>query len=67
MQNNDILKIMNMDVSLAVYSLLQSFQPTTASVEGSFSILGKLLSKDKNLMVENIKQNMMLHFNSCTW
>ena len=56
MQSNDISKIMNMersDISPAVYSLLQHSQHTTASVE-SFSMLRKLLAKNKNVKVENI-------------
>ena len=42
MQNNDISKIMNMekqDISPAVYYMLQTSQPTSASVERSFSML----------------------------
>ena len=40
MQNNDISEIINMekqDISPAVYHMLQNSQPTSASVEGSFS------------------------------
>ena len=51
MQNNDISEITNMerqDISPAVYHMLQNSQPTSASVERSFSMLKKLLAKDKN-------------------
>ena len=45
MQNNDISEIINMerkDISPAVYHILQNSQPTSASVERSFSMLKKL-------------------------
>ena len=70
MQSNDISKIMNMgspDFLSAVNSLLQHSQPATASVERRFSMLQKLLAKDRNFKVENVKQHLYLHFNSCTW
>ena len=47
MQSNDISKIINMErqnISPAVYHMLQNFQPTSASVEKSFSMLKKLLT-----------------------
>ena len=42
MQNNDISETINMerqDVSSAVYHMLQNSQPTSASIERSFSML----------------------------
>jgi len=42
-------------------------QPTTASVERSFSVLKKLLAKDRNFEAENVQHHMILHFNSSTW
>ena len=44
------------DISPAVYILFQHSQPTTASVERSFSMLRKLFVKGRNLKVENVKQ-----------
>ena len=70
MQNNDISKIINMerkDISLAAYHMLQNSQPTSASVERSFSMLKKLLAKDRNFKVENVRHYMILHFNVSTW
>ena len=70
MQNNDISEIINMerqDVSPAVYHMLQNSQPTSASVEGSFSMLKKLLAKDRNFKVKNVRHYMILHFNASTW
>ena len=51
MQNNDISEIINMerqDISPAVYHMLRNSQPKSASVERSFSMLKKLLAKDRN-------------------
>ena len=47
------------DISPAVYSLLQHFQPTTASVKTSFSMLQKLLAMDRKFKVKNVKQCMI--------
>ena len=43
------------------YALLQKAQPTSAAVERSFSMLSKLLRKDRNLDVKNVKKYMMLY------
>ena len=70
MQKNDISKIMRMerpDISPAEYCLLQHCQPTSVSVERSFSMLRKLLAKSRNFEVHNVKHIMVLHFNSSTW
>ena len=51
MQNNDIFEIINVekqDISPVVYHMLQNSQPTSASVEKSFSMLKKLLANDRN-------------------
>ena len=52
MQSNYISKIMNMerlDISQAIYGLLQHLQPASSSVERSFFMLQKLLVKDQSL------------------
>ena len=69
MQNHDISEIMNMErqhISPAVYHRLQNSQPISASVERSFSMLKKLLTKDKNFKIENVRHYMILHFNAST-
>ena len=69
-QNNDISEIINMerqDISPAVYDMLQNSQPTFASVERSFFILKKLLTKDRNFKVENVRHYMFIHINASTW
>ena len=56
-QNNVIFKIINMkrqDISSPVYHTLQNSQPTSASVERSYSMLKKLLAKDRNFKVKNV-------------
>ena len=53
MQNNSISEIINMerqDISTAVYHMLQNSQPTSASVEKSFSMLKKLLAKETEIL-----------------
>ena len=70
MQNSDISEIINMetqDILPAVYHMLQNFQPTSISVERSFSMLQKLLTKDRNFKIENVQHYMILHFNVSTW
>ena len=56
-QNNNISEKINMewqDISPAVYHVFQNSQPISASVEKSFSMLKKLLAKDRNFKVENV-------------
>ena len=70
MQSNDISEIVNMerqDISPAVYHMLQNSQPKSASAERSFAMLKKLLAKDRNFKVENVRHYMILHFNASTW
>ena len=62
----DIIKISRQEVAPAVYCLLQRCQPTTAAEERSFSLLNKLLSKDKNFLPKNVKRNMCVHYDLAT-
>ena len=69
-QNNDISEIRTMerqDISPAVYHMPQNSQPTSASVERSFSMLKKSLAKNRNFEVKNVRHCMILHFNASTW
>ena len=69
-QNNDISEIIDMerqDILSAVYDMLQNSQPTSASVKRSFSILKKLLAKDRNFKIENVRHYMILHCNASNW
>ena len=70
MQSNDISKTIDMerqDISPAVYHILLNSQPTSVSVERSFSMLKKLLTKDRNFKIENVLQSMILHVDVFTW
>ena len=67
MQNIDISEIINMerqDISPAVYHMLQNSQPTSVSVGRSFSTMKKVLAKDKNSKVKNVRHYIILHFNA---
>lgn len=67
LRRNGVSSIMAMDrseVSPALYCLLQSAQPSTAAVERSFSMLKKLLSKDRHFRPENVKKYFCVYFNN---
>jgi len=64
--NNILSEIMNLsrpEVSPTLYGLLQKCQPTSASVERSFSMLRKLLAKDRNFLPDNIPKYFKLYYN----
>ena len=66
-KNLDVSAIMEFSrsaVSPAVYAASQQCQPTSASVERSFSMLNKLLAKDRNFLQNNIGKYLILHYNS---
>ena len=70
MQNNDISEIINMerqDISPVVYHMFQNSQPISASVKRSFSMLKKLLAKDRNFKVKNVRHHLNLLFNASIW
>ena len=60
-----IMQLSRPDVNPATYALLQQCQPTSASVERSFSMLNKLLVKDRNFLPNNIGKYLILHYNLC--
>ena len=67
MSRNDINCIVKMgrgDISPHLYSLLSNSQATSASVERSFSILGKLLARDRNFKDDNLSHYLMLKYNT---
>ena len=68
-KNGDLTVIVNSTrdgINPSTYAALQNCQPTSASVERSFSMLGKLLAKDRNFLPGNVEKYLMLHYNSCT-
>ena len=68
LQNNpsflDIIELKRTDISPALYELLQKCQPTSISVERSFSILKKMLATDRNFKAENVEFYCMMLYNS---
>ena len=67
--NSDFEAIINCTIwlllKLPTYALLQKTQPTSAAVERSFSILSKLrlLRKDRNFDIKNVKKYVLMYFN----
>ena len=62
-----IIYCTNLNIDPTSYALLQKAQPTFAAVERSFSMLSKLLRKDRNFDVRNVKIYMMLYYNKKSW
>ena len=62
----DITKMCRQEVAPAVYGLCQRCQPTKPASERSFSMLNKLLAKDRNFLAKNVKHNMCVHHNLST-
>ena len=62
-----IINCTNLTIDPTSYTLLQKAQPTSAAVERSFSMLSKLLRKDRNFDVKNVKKYMMLYYNKMSW
>ena len=69
LEKNDLSEIMAMnrqEISPTVYGLLQHCQPKTTSVERSFSMLNKLLAKNRNFLPDNVRHYMCVHYNLST-
>ena len=67
LKNADLHAIINMsrsDISPSLYLLLQSCQATSACVERSFSILKKILTKERHFLPQNIVKYLRLRYNS---
>ena len=62
-----IINCTNLTIDPTSYALLQEAQPTSAAVERSFSMLSKLLRKDRNFDVKNVKKYTMLYYNKKSW
>ena len=66
LSNSDLETIVNctnLTIDPTSYILLQKTQSTSAAVERSFSMLNKLLTKDRNFDVKNVKKYTMLYYN----
>ena len=55
-----IINCTNLTIEPTSYALLQKDQPTSAAVERSFPMLSKLLRKDRNFDVKNVKYFIQL-------
>ena len=60
----NVVKIGRGDISPHLYSLLTNSQATSASAERSFSILRKLLARDRNFKDDNVRHYLMLKYNT---
>ena len=70
LSNSDLETIIdrtNLTIDPTSNAVLQKAQPTSAAVERSFSMLSKLLSKDRNFDIKNVKKYMMLYYNKKSW
>ena len=67
LDSETIINCTNLTIDPTSYALLQKAQPTSAAVERSFSMLSKLLRKDRNFDVKNVKKYMMLYYNKKSW
>lgn len=66
LKNKDVEAIISMQqegISPALYAELQCCQPTSAAVERSFSMLSKLLRKDRQFFSANVNKYLCLHYN----
>ena len=66
LSNSDLKAIINctnLPIAPTAYAMLQKAQPTSAAVEQIFSMLSKLLRKDRNFDIKNVKKYMLLYFN----
>lgn len=67
LEKNEITDIINLTrpgISRTMYGKLRQCLPTSAAVERSFSMLNKMMSKDRNFNAENVRKYIVLHFNS---
>ena len=58
LSNSDLettINCTNLTIDPTSYALLEKAQPTSAAAERSFSMLSKLLKKDRNFDVKNVK------------
>ena len=62
-----IINCTNLTIDPTSYALLRKAHPTSAAVEWSLSMLSKLLRKDRNFDVKNVKKYMMLYYNKKSW
>ena len=62
-----IINCINLTIDPTSYALLQKAQPTSAAVDRSFSMLSKLLRKDRNFDIKIVKKYRILYYNKKSW
>ena len=62
-----IINCTNLTINPTSYALLRKAQQTSSAVERSFSMLSKLVRKNRNFDVKNVKKYMMLYYNKKSW
>ena len=70
LSNSDLetmINCTNLTIDPTSYALQRKAQQTSSAVERSFSMLSKLVRKDKNFDVKNVKKYMMLYYNKKSW
>ncbi len=60
----DIVAMERADISPAVFAMLQNAQPTTASVERAFSLVGNVFTDDCPFQPHSVSTYMQLLSNS---
>ena len=67
LEKNDAFEILNPGMESnenpSVFALLKNCQPSTASVELCFSLLNKMLRKDRNFQPDNAR-NILSYFST---
>lgn len=61
---SNINEFSNQKISPSIYCALRRCPPSSISVERSFSMLNKLLAKDRNFLAENVIKYMFFYYNS---
>ena len=59
-----IFDMENASISPSTYALLRKCPPTSVETERFFSLLGKLLQKDRNFNMENVEKYVSVLYNS---
>ena len=62
----NITKMSRQEVASAVFGLRQRCQLTKTAAERSFTMLNKLLAKDRSFLPKSVKYNMCVHYNLST-
>ncbi len=60
----EIVAMERADISPAVFTMLQNAQPTTASVERAFSLVGNVFTDDRPFQPHSVSAYMQLLYNS---